>query len=85
MDGVFFGTGDYPNEAVNDWLMNADIATLEKLMEGWGISYGYTWTPPARYVTSDRDSRRNLKSPEAMAEVCHYWQSCFEPVVTKEE
>jgi len=88
IDGVVFGpggSGDFPNAGVNEWLLNADIATLESLMEAWGIGYGYTWNPPAEYATSGRYGRRNLRSRGAMAEVCHYWQSCFEPVVTGEE
>jgi len=30
------------SNGTNEWLMNADIAFLESLMEGYGIDYGYT-------------------------------------------
>ena len=79
MDGVFFGTGVFPDEAVNDWLMNADIATLEKLMKGWGISYGYTWTPPQGYTASRWSGGKSLTSPEFTAGMCNYWQNCYQP------
>ena len=80
MDGVFFGTGDFPDEAVNDWLMNADITLLEKLMESWGISYGYTWTPLQSYIASGSSGGKSLTSPEFTAGMCDYWQSCYQPV-----
>ena len=73
------GNGQFPNEKTTEWLMNADIATLEGLMRAYGIDYGYTWTPPQRYQALNQSGRRNLKSPEARAEVCDYWQSCYQP------
>lgn len=76
-------SGNFPNELVNDWLLNADIGTLENLMEVMGIDYGYTWTPPQGYATSS--GAMSLRSPEARAGVCQYWQSCFEPLLTMEE
>jgi len=79
------GNGQFPNKETTEWLMNADIATVEGLMRAYGIDYGYTWAPPQGYQASSWSGRRDLKSPEARAEVCDYWQSCYEPVVTGEE
>jgi len=82
VDGVFYQSGsygDYPNEGILEWLMNADIVTLEKLMEEWGISYGYTWSPPQGYFVSGWRGGNDLKSPEARATGCDYWQSCYYP------
>jgi hypothetical protein len=73
------GSGHFPNETVTDWLLNADIGTLENLMEVMGIDYGYTWTPPQGYTAPGWRGGRDLKGPEARAEVCDYWQSCYQP------
>ena len=45
------GSGHFPNEMVSDWLANADIGTLEKVMQNFGIDYGYVYTPPQGYLT----------------------------------
>ena len=71
------GSGHFPNELVNDWLLNADIGTLENLMEVMGIDYGYTWTPPQGYAMPS--GGMSLRSPEARAGVCNYWQNCYQP------
>ena len=73
-------SGNFPNELVNDWLLNADIGTLENLMEVMGIDYGYTWTPPQGYAASGWRGGKSLRSPEFRAGMCDYWQSCYDPV-----
>ena len=79
------GSGEFPNATVADWLMNADISTLEKLMGSYAIGYGYTWTPPQGYFTSGWRGGTDLKSPAARAGVCQYWQGCYEPALTSQE
>ena len=73
------GSGHFPNELISDWLANADISTLENLMQSYGIEYGYTYAPPARI------SELTLPISRAENATCQYWQSCYEPVVTREE
>lgn len=73
------GSGHFPNELVSDWLANADIGTLENLMDVFGIGYGYTFTPPQGYSSHVPSGAKNLGSPEARAELCQYWQSCYSP------
>ena len=79
------GSGHFPNETVSDWLENADISTLENLMEVFGIGYGYTYTPPATTSSSSGQSWGNNGITHYSVGVCQYWQSCYEPVVTREE
>jgi len=79
------GSGEFPNATVADWLMNAEISTLEKLMASYGIGYGYTWTPPQGYSMSGWRGGTDLKSPAVRAGVCQYWQGCYEPMVTGDE
>jgi len=75
------GSGQFPNELVSDWLANADIGTLENLMDVFGIGYGYTFTPPQGYSSSypTRNARRVSEN------LCDYWESCYEPLITREE
>ena len=73
------GSGYFPNELISDWLANADIGTLENLMKSYGIGYGYTYTPPAGYSVRPYSGAMNMESPEARAEMCQYWQSCYQP------
>jgi len=79
------GSGHFPNETITEWLMNADIGTLENLMGSYGIDYGYTWSPPQGYFVPGPSGAIDSKSPKARTGMCQYWQSCYEPVVTKEE
>lgn len=54
--------------------MNADIATLEALMKGYGIDYGYTFSPPAPATTSGPPGK------PVSRDTCQYWQDCYDPV-----
>ena len=68
------GSGNFPNEMVSDWLVNADIGTLENLMQSYGIDYGYVYTPPVNY------SGLTPRKAGSRGEICQYWQSCYDPV-----
>lgn len=73
------GSGHFPNETITDWLMNADIGTLENLMQSYGIDYGYTYTPPPGYTMPLPSGATDLKSPAARAGLCQHWQTCYTP------
>ena len=74
------GSGNFPNETVSDWLANADIGTLENLMESYGIGYGYTYTSPQGYSVPALRDGEDLGSQESKAELCQYWKECYYPV-----
>ena len=74
------GSGHFPNETISDWLVNADIGTLENLMQSFGIEYGYIYAPPQGYFIPAPRGARDLRSQEARSEFCQYWQSCYDPV-----
>ena len=73
------GSGNFPNETVSDWLANADIGTLENLMQSYGIDYGYAYAPPQGYSGRAPTGAEDLRGPVARAEVCYYWQGCYQP------
>lgn len=73
------GSGEFPGEWFNELLRTGSIETMEALMEGYGIDYGYGYDAPTQ-KSSNRGSSNNGAYVAEYRARCREWQDCYDPV-----